>query len=96
MEGLTQVSSNFVEPQKTFAQAKFAIERRLSELGVALDLSRLQIGLDGEGKHVTIIHPTRDGWIVISQFLLPEPIDNPGHFDASPYVAAFAASPIAH
>lgn len=89
-------SSNLPEPQKTFAQAKFAIERMLAELGVPLDSRLLRIGLDGEGRHVTIIHPSRKDWFVISQFILPEPIDNPGNFDASPYVAEFAASSIAH
>ena len=89
-------SKDFVEPQKTFAQAKFAIERGLTELGVPLDPRRLEIGINGDGSRVTIIHPTRNDRILIAQFILPEPIDNPGKFDSAPYVAQFECKPVSH
>jgi hypothetical protein len=79
-----------------FAEAKFNVERKLAELGIPLDPRLLQIGLHGNGRSVTIVHPSKPGWAVIENFALPDVINNPADLDADFYRAQFEQQPEAH
>ena len=76
----------------TFAEAWFAIERKLAELGVPLDPRRLLIALADDYLNVTLAYPTEPGRFAVSRFKLPYA----GDFDAAAYIAQFAAPRISH
>ena len=78
----------------TFAEAQFAIERKLAELRVPLDPRRLRIG-PADDNSATIVHPTKEGRFVIARFMLPGVV-NPWEFDAAAYVAQFKFKSVAH
>ena len=69
----------------TFAEAQFAIERKLAELGVPLEPRRLLFALADDHRNVTIAYPTQPGRFAISRFKL----QHAGDIDAAAYVAKF-------
>ena len=78
----------------TFAEARFAIERSLAELGVPLEPRRLRIGL-ADDDNATILHPTKEGRFVIARFMLPVVV-KPWDFDRAHYIAQFKSKSAAH
>ena len=55
----------------TFAEAQFAIERKLAVLGVPLEPRRLLICLADDRLNVTLAYPTEPGRFAVSRFKLP-------------------------
>ena len=77
---------------KTFAEAKFKLERQLVELGLRLDPGVVEIGLGEDCRGVTIWHPGGDEHWVYSSFNLPVAID-PKEFDADYFAKQFIDQP---
>ena len=79
----------------TFQEAKFALERKLAEIGVPLDLSRLKIGPAADDNFATMIHPTKqEGRFVVSRFMLPSAVP-PWDFDTAAYFRQFESKSVA-